>query len=74
MNSNQESCVGKMPCAKFAAALFVTIACMIFGMVMIGLDKNGALVPFYSSLISGSLTFWAHPPSYRNEVNSDGIL
>jgi hypothetical protein len=60
----------KMPCAKFAAAIIVTIGSLIFSCIMLGLsDSKSQLVPFYCSLITSAITFWAQPPSYKDTNN-----
>lgn len=61
-----------LPCAKFIAALFVTVGSMLFSFIMIGLNKeNSSLTPFYCSLISSSVAFWAQPPTYKDTSNSN---
>jgi hypothetical protein len=57
-----------LPCAKFMAALLVTFISLVFACVMIALEHGeGRLTPFYCSLITGAVSFWAQAPNYKDE-------
>ncbi len=71
------SCVNNLPCAKFLAAVAITMASFGFGCAMLATGGTGAaMAPFYSSLITGAVAFWATPPAVRNDSqqNSDGEI
>ena len=54
----------KFPCAKFIVIVIITFSVLIFAIVMVIISpKDSPLIPFYSSLISASLTYWLNPPS-----------
>ena len=64
------NCVN-LPCAKFIMASLLTFSSFIFGCVMLGLNgTNDKLTPFYCGLITSSITFWAVPPSYKDNDSS----
>lgn len=67
---NQTSCFGnnKLPCARFCIAAGVSLASFTIGCVMlITLPSTSPLIPFYSSLITGCLSYWVHPPSMNDK-------
>lgn len=57
--------LGRLPCAKFAIAASVSLASFTLGATMlIILPETHSLIPFYSGLITGSISYWCNPPSY----------
>ncbi len=66
--AKSHSFTSKLPCAKFIIASAVSIASFGLGCTMlIILPPSHALIPFYSSLISGCLSYWVQPPSYNEK-------
>lgn len=67
----KKDCVsGHFPCGKFIMASVITLSAFGFGCGM--LITGGAtapLAPFYSSLISGSVAYWAIPVAPYKETN-----
>ena len=54
-----------LPCAKFTIAATISLSSFILGCTMlIILPPSNALIPFYSSLISGAVSYWVQPPKY----------
>ncbi len=54
----------KMPCAKFVIAAGISLASFTIGCVMtITSAQNNPLLPFYTSLITGAISYWVQPPS-----------
>lgn len=61
------NCVN-LPCAKFIMASSLTLGSFIFGCLMIGIKgSSDPMTPFYCSLITSAVTFWAVPPDYKND-------
>lgn len=61
-----------LPCAKFIAAVVITMASFGFGCGMLATGGVGAsMAPFYASLITGSVAFWATPPNVKNDSTSE---
>lgn len=68
----RNGCIG-LPCAKFCAAFALTAGSFIFGCTMIATGGTTAsLAPFYCSLISGAISYWAQPPSYNEDSTQTG--
>ena len=67
-------CEVKKPCAKFIVAAAVTCGSLIFGCTMIATSGATApLTPFYCSLITGAVAYWATPVGYeeKNETKNE---
>lgn len=60
----------KMPCIRFIIAVLSTSSILIFAIVMLILNTDTTLKPFYASLISACLTFWVNPPSPEITINN----
>jgi hypothetical protein len=61
-------CSVRMPCAKFLVAALVTCGTLTFGCIMLATGGASApLAPFYCSLITSSVAFWAKSPSYNED-------
>lgn len=64
----------KLPCLKFIIAAFTTTTILAFAIVMLILNRDETLKPFYSSLVSGVLSYWCHPPSsIENNNNNNNV-
>ena len=63
----KKDCV-TLPCGKFVLAASLTLGSFVFGAVMIATGGSTApLAPFYCSLITSSLMYWAQPVSYNKD-------
>lgn len=65
------SCFGDngIPCARFVIAAGISIASFTLGCTMVViLPSNSPLLPFYSSLITGAISYWVHPPSMNDKT------
>lgn len=63
-NVKPANCIKYIPCAKFVVASLVSVGVCVFGCTMLATGGITApLAPFYTSLISGSVLYWAPPPS-----------
>lgn len=64
---NNKGCTNNMPCARFVVAAGITLASFTFGAIMLGTGGLSApLAPFYTGLITGSVSYWCTPPSAKN--------
>lgn len=68
---NQQNCYqkkswsAKLPCARFVIAAGISIAAFSIGSTMLILSPvNDPLVPFWSSLITGTISVWVDAPNY----------
>jgi len=61
-----QSCfTNKLPCLKFCIAATLSVASFAIGATMIiVLPPTNALIPFYSSLITGALAVWVEAPKW----------
>jgi hypothetical protein len=61
-----QSCyANSFPCWNFIMSGIVTVGSIVFGSVMIGINPLSSLLPFYTSLISGGISFWITPPKTK---------
>jgi hypothetical protein len=61
-----------IPCAKFCAAFALTAGSFVFGCSMLATGGvTVSMAPFYCSLITSAVAFWARPPSYTEEKKQD---
>ena len=52
------------PTASFVIAAGISVASILFGGTMLVVSGGtGTLIPFYTSLISGTISYWFTPPS-----------
>lgn len=66
----EKSCFpnNKLPCAKFVIAAGISLASFTIGCVMtITSPTNSPLLPFYTSLITGAISYWVQPPSMSDK-------
>ena len=67
-----KGCINMMPCGKFVLAAGLTIGSFVFGAVMLATGGSTApLAPFYCSLVTSSLMYWAQPVSYKQKENNE---
>jgi len=60
----------KLPCAKFIIAAGISVASFTIGCTMVIISPpNSAMLPFYSSLITGAISYWVQPPSMSEKKN-----
>ncbi len=62
----EKSCFpnNKLPCAKFIIAAGISLTSFTIGCVMtITSPTNSPLLPFWTSLITGAISYWVQPPS-----------
>ncbi len=68
---NQSSCFntnGKLPCARFVIAAGISLASFTIGCTMTILSPaNSPMLPFYTSLITGAISYWVQPPSMNDK-------
>lgn len=72
---NNKSCVNNhIPCGKFIMASIITLSAFGFGAgMLISGGASAPLAPFYTSLISGSIAYWATPASYKDDQKINKI-
>lgn len=63
MEDQNKTCCKKI-CPKFVVASLISAGTVIFGCVMVAVNPNATLAPFYASLITGGLAFWVPPPKF----------
>lgn len=57
--------------AHFFIAAFVSIGTLIFAVIMLIITQgSGPLTPFYSSLVSGTISYWFTPPQKKQSNGS----
>lgn len=62
-----KNCGKYIPCARFCVAAGVTLGSFVFGAIMLATGGISApLAPFYTGLISGSISYWCTPPSAKS--------
>ena len=68
---NQTSCFntnGKLPCARFVIAAGISLASFTIGCTMTIISQpNNPMLPFYTSLITGAISYWVQPPSMNDK-------
>jgi hypothetical protein len=58
----------RLPCWRFIIAAGLSLTSFTVGTTMLIISPPGAaLVPFYSSLITGALTTWIDAPTYSGK-------
>ena len=73
INEQPKHCINNhIPCAKFCVTSIITLGSFGFAAAMLATGGLSApLAPFYTSLISGSIAYWATPPSaYINKKDN----
>ena len=56
--------------ASFAVAAVISLGSITFAATMLATSGgSGALTPFYTSLISGTISYWFTPPSLQKKDN-----
>lgn len=64
-----------VPCAKFCACFGLTAGSFIFGAIMLATGGASApLAPFYCSLITGAVAYWATPPKVFEKIDEEKSL
>ena len=67
----EQGCVpwnNRLPCAKFIIAAGISVASFTIGCTMVIMSPtNSPLLPFYSSLITGAISYWVQPPSMTDK-------
>lgn len=59
---------GKLPCAKFIIAAGISLASFGIGATMIIiLPPNNPMIPFYTGLVTGAISYWVQPPSFTDK-------
>ena len=63
-NNNNKGCLSYIPCGRFIITAGITIGSFVYGCVMLSTSGLTApLTPFYTSLITASISIWAPTPS-----------
>ena len=67
-----KKCVNNhIPCARFVVAAGITLGSFVFGCTMIATSLvTSPLIPFYTSLITGSIAYWCPSPSPYPDKNN----
>lgn len=67
----KKGCFKYVPCAKFCCAVAISGAAFVIGSTMLIVGPiSSPLIPFYSGLITGAVSFWLQPPAI-NENNQN---
>lgn len=68
---NQTGCFPSnksLPCAKFVIASAISLASFTIGCTMTIISPaNSPMLPFYTSLITGAISYWVQPPSMSDK-------
>ncbi len=58
----------KLPCARFIIASAISLTAFSVGITMTIMSPvNSPMLPFWTSLITGAISYWVQPPSMNDK-------